>query len=109
MCDVYAFNGGCGLLAYNYIQLYSCTGMFYYVVGNMRPELRSTQRATQLIACVTTPILDKYGFRPILEPFIQDVNTLCKVIWYMQLQLFTLSHTTQPYIELHCNFVHSPT
>ena len=50
--------------------------MFYYTIGNIRPELRSTQRMTQLIACVTTPNIDKYGYGAILKPFIDDVNKL---------------------------------
>lgn len=53
--------------------------MFYYTLGNLRPELRSTQRAVQLIACVTSSHIKKYGFEPILRPFIEDVNELTKV------------------------------
>lgn len=55
------------------------TGMFYYVLGNLQPELRSTHRAIQLIACVECPDLKKYGFEMVLKPFIRDVNTLCNV------------------------------
>ena len=53
--------------------------MFYYTIGNLRPELRSTLKATQLIACVSSSNIKKYGFRPILSPFINDVklNTVC--------------------------------
>ena len=54
-------------------------GMFYYMIGNMRPELRSTHRAIQLFACVTNVNLVKYGFRPVLKPFIEDVNKLSEV------------------------------
>ena len=54
-------------------------GLFYYTLGNIRPELRSTQRSIQLIACVTSPVLEKYGFQLILKPFIDDVNSLCRV------------------------------
>ncbi len=55
------------------------TGMFYYVLGNIQPALRSTQRAIQLVACVENPILIKYGFEKVLAPFIKDVNTLSAV------------------------------
>ena len=55
-------------------------GVFYYTLGNLRPELRSTHKAIQLIACVSCPILGKYGFESILKPFIKDVNILAKVI-----------------------------
>lgn len=54
--------------------------MFYYMIGNLPPELRSSQRAIQLVACVTSPLIKKYGFEPILQPFIDDVNNLTKVI-----------------------------
>ena len=57
-------------------------GMFYYVLGNMRPALRSTHRAIQLVACVECPVLEKYGFEMVLEPFIKDVNTLSSVRTY---------------------------
>ena len=55
------------------------TGLFFYTLGNLRPELRSTQRAIQLIACVTSKDLSRYGFEAVLEPFIKDVNNLCEV------------------------------
>ena len=51
--------------------------MFYFTLGNLKPELRSSQRAIQLIACVTSQNLTRYGFSAI--PFIEDVNTLCEV------------------------------
>ena len=43
-------------------------GMFYYTLGNIRPELRSTHCAIQLFACVTSPYLEKYGFVAPLYP-----------------------------------------
>ena len=57
-------------------------GLFYYVLGNVRPELRSTLKAIQLIACVTCNNLNKYGFEKILNPFIENVNTLSEVRIY---------------------------
>lgn len=53
--------------------------MFYYTLGNLRPQLRSTHRSIQLIACVKSPDLKKYGHDVILEPFIKDVHKLYKV------------------------------
>lgn len=53
--------------------------MFYYSIGNLPPELRSTQRAIQLIACVSAPNIQEYGLAAILQPFIDDVNILAKV------------------------------
>lgn len=56
-----------------------CIGMFYYILGNLRPELRSTHRSVQLIACVESPDLKQYGFESVLKPFIRDINKLCNV------------------------------
>lgn len=61
----------------NYILIH--VGVFYYIIGNIKPILRSSLRNIQLIACVTVPVLQKYGFRKILQPFIEDVNKLSKV------------------------------
>lgn len=55
------------------------SGLFYYTLGNLKPELRSTHRSIQLVACVTTPNLKKYSFQDVLQPFINDVNKLAKV------------------------------
>ena len=57
--------------------------MFYYTLGNLRPELRSTQR---LIACVTSQLLVKYGFEAVLKPFIDDVNVLATVSYSLKTQ-----------------------
>ena len=61
-----------------------------YTLGNcVRPELRSTQRSVQLIACVSSPVLVKHGFEAILKPFIEDVNILSRVgiaVCYPELQ-----------------------
>ena len=54
-------------------------GLFYYFLGNINPKLRSVLRCTQLIACVTTKNLEKYGFDMVLKPFIQDTNKLSEV------------------------------
>lgn len=55
------------------------TGMFYYFLGNIEPKLQSTLKSIQLIACVTTENLEKYGFDMVLKPFIEDANLLSKV------------------------------
>ena len=57
----------------------SLVALFYYFLGNIQPKLRSTLRCTQLLACVTTPNLEKYGFDMVLRPFIQDANKLSEV------------------------------
>ena len=54
---------------YNYYFIINLffTGLFYYMLGNLRPELRSTYKTTQLIACVSSNNIKKYGFGPILD------------------------------------------
>ena len=69
---------------------FSDAGMFYYTLGNLRPELRSTHSAIQLISCVTAPILKKYGFRQILKPFIEDVKVLHDVRLYIPANTYTV-------------------
>jgi len=73
-----------------YIRFLFCIGLFYYTLGNIRPHLRSTLRAIQLIACVTCDNIKKYGFEKILQPFIDDVNTLSEVS-------LSISYTYDPY------------
>lgn len=58
-----------------------CTGMFYYLLANIEPKYRSTLKCIQLIACVTVPDLQKYGYEMILKPFISDVNRLYEVCY----------------------------
>lgn len=58
------------------------------MLGNLRPELRSTQRSIQLICCVESKHLEKYGFAAVLEPFVKDINTLadvrrCVIIYHL--------------------------
>lgn len=55
------------------------TALFYYVLGNLHPKLRSTLRCIQLIAAVTYPNLTQYGFKNVLQPFIEDANKLSDV------------------------------
>ena len=48
------------------------------MLGNIHPKLRSTLRPIQLIAVVTTPNLEEYGFEKVLKPFISDANKLAE-------------------------------
>ena len=69
----------------NYIITYCplCTGMFYYILGNIQPHLRSSLKCIQLIACVSVPNLQKYGYDMILKPFISDANKLYEVLYFV--------------------------
>lgn len=62
--------------------------MFYYFLGNISPKRRSALRCTQLIACVSAPNLQKYGFEMILKPFIQEANKLTEVGWLCIIIIF---------------------
>ena len=46
------------------------TGMFYYTLCNLPPHVRSTQRSTLLLVCVSSTNIEEYGFERILEGFI---------------------------------------
>ena len=61
------------------LNLFISTALFYYVLGNLHPKLRSTLRCIQLIAAVTYPNLIKYGFKKVLQPFIEDAKKLSDV------------------------------
>lgn len=50
--------------------------LFYYTLANFEPKYRSTLRSIQLIAVVTQPLLKEYGFKRILQPFIDDMNKM---------------------------------
>lgn len=54
-------------------------GLFYYVLGNIQPKYRSTLKTIQLIAAVTCPLLKEYGYKRVLQPFIQDMKKLRQV------------------------------
>lgn len=51
-------------------------GIILFTLGNIPPKYRSTLRAINLVACATHPVISKHGIDAILEPFIQDLNTL---------------------------------
>ena len=65
----------------NCFKISAYLGVFYYMIGNIIPELRVTQRAIQLIACVKSDYIKENGFEPVLKPFIDDVNILAEVIY----------------------------
>ena len=49
---------------FSYVDTY--TGMFYYMVGNIDPRLRSRLHTIQLMAVTHTQHIDKYGINEIL-------------------------------------------
>lgn len=58
---------------------YIHVGMFYYLLGNLSPYLRSQLRSILLLAAVKAPIIEKYGVDVVLEPFMRDLKILEEV------------------------------
>lgn len=52
------------------------TGLFYYTLSNIAPRFRSSLNVIQLVAVVKTLLIEKYGIKEILKPFIQGVRQL---------------------------------
>ena len=62
----------------------TCTGLFYYTLGNIRPLYRSTLKAIQLISIFKVRDLQEVGINAILIPFMNDLKLLEQVIsWYI--------------------------
>lgn len=53
--------------------------IFYYIIGNIPPQHRSSLAAIQLVTVVKYVHLMQYGIDTILEPFITAVSQLEKV------------------------------
>ena len=51
-------------------------GCFYYVLSNLLPERRSRVEALQVIAVAKTKDIKEYGVDLLLQPFVDDINTL---------------------------------
>ena len=50
-----------------------------YTLGNIHHRHRSQLKALQVFAIVETPVLNRYGFRKVLQQFVADINELSKV------------------------------
>lgn len=53
--------------------------IFYYLLGNISLEYRSTTKAIQLLAVVKCSVLKYYGIDKVLEPFMDDIHQLEQV------------------------------
>ncbi|XP_028412421.1 uncharacterized protein LOC114535241 [Dendronephthya gigantea] len=51
-------------------------GCFYWILGNISPQYRSTMRAIQLFAIAKYKYIKEFGIDNILRPFVDDVNKL---------------------------------
>jgi hypothetical protein len=57
----------------------SFIGVIYFTIGNIAPKHRSQLNAIQLLAIATSPIIKKYGIDALLEPFMEDLQSLEQV------------------------------
>ena len=62
--------------------MYSCcvcgldVGLFYFVLGNLPPALRSKLGHIQLVAIAKSHVVKKYGANAILKPIVEDIKKL---------------------------------
>lgn len=63
------------------------SGLFYYVLGNLEPRLRSPTNSIQVVSIVKTSYIEKYGMDTILEPFVQAVAQLESVREYVYMYM----------------------
>ena len=50
--------------------------MFYYILGNLSPQYRSTLKSIQLLAITKVSVLQSHGPDKILENFMKDIRKL---------------------------------
>lgn len=55
-----------------------CTGMFYFLLGNLHPKYRSKLKAIQLLALCKTSYLKKYSLTPLLKHIVDDLKELVR-------------------------------
>ena len=51
-------------------------GVFYYLLGNISPQFRSSLNAIQLVTVVKQSYIKQYGIDKVLEPFMEGVTAL---------------------------------
>jgi len=51
--------------------------LFYWVLGNIHPEKRSTLKAINLLAIVKSKVAKEFGNEPFLKDFIEGIKRLC--------------------------------
>ena len=59
-------------------------GLFYYLLGNLSPYLRSQLRSIKLLAVAKATVIVKYGINVILESFMKDLKELERVMLIIQ-------------------------
>ena len=56
-------------------------GVFYYQLGNLSPQFRSSLLSIHLVAIAKSSVIQKYGPNKILETFMKDIRKLEAVIF----------------------------
>ena len=57
--------------------MYTCyIGAFYYMLGNVRPQLRSKLSSIQLLLLAKYESVKEFGIDQMLEPIIEDIKKL---------------------------------
>ena len=51
-------------------------GIFLFTLGNIHPKYRSALRVINLLIAATVPVVMKHGHNQILQPLLQDLQTL---------------------------------
>ena len=67
----------CALKCYNPFYL---SALFYYTLGNISPKYRSSLQSIQLFAVLKSSHLQQYGCDKVLEPLMNDIKALEKVL-----------------------------
>ena len=54
-------------------------GVFYYTLGNIRPQYRALLKCIQLVCIVNVNTLQEVGINVVLSPFMEDIKLLEQV------------------------------
>ena len=53
--------------------------MFYYILGNFKPELRSSLQAVQILAIAKANDFHSLGWETLIRPFVEKMKLLSRV------------------------------
>lgn len=65
-------------------------GMFYFTLGNVRPQNRSKLSAINLVAIAKYKHVSQYGMDAILKPFVKDLKKLVSSTVHAYMYAFCL-------------------
>lgn len=54
-------------------------GIFYYMLGNIRPRYRSSLKCIQLLCVLKASYIQKLGINVVLQPFMEELKLLEQV------------------------------